>query len=260
MNELATAAAWAIIYLVSGPESANVGVRLTEGQQVPADVTGLLVPEGGVLQIEADAQVVVEGERGWFHLGEGRVRLVADGMLGVRAGDWSIVASQSEALVSRSATGDVDVCAVGSGVTARHVADSRESASSETGGDVVSDSRSGDVPTGICVRLGGEATASNRPLAPDATAAFDALTSNVGPPPAPLPDVVEDLSAQLEEVESQWSDRLDSGPQREAQSCGCSEDGGSGGGLDPTISGPPVPEPEGPDPGRLRIRIMVPRH
>ncbi len=220
MKELA--AAWAIIYLVSGADASRVGSRIAASQDISADVTGLLVPAGGVVQLEGGTRLRPEAERGSFLLHEGRVRLVARGVLALRAGDWRVTVNSSEAVVSHPASGEVEVCATGSGVTVSSDARPRGAPASSDGGDAVSDSAGRTVPSGICLRLGIDDTELERPFAPEASSSFDALVRSVAPPPAELPDVVGDLSAQLDEVESQWSERLDSGPQREAQSCGCS--------------------------------------
>ena len=73
-----------------------------------------------------------------------------------------------------------------------------------------------------------------------------------------LGDVIGALSEQLDDVESRISETVTQGPRLEAQSCGCSETS-SGGGPNGWSGSTSSPDPEPPEPGHLRIRVVIPR-
>jgi hypothetical protein len=259
MKELATAAAWAIVYLSSGTGPEAPGTPVPAGARVPDDARGLLVPDVGVVQIEAGSEVRTATTAGRFVLDRGRVRVAARGEIIVEAGGWLVTVSGTSATIERTAADRVEVCGTGAGVEVVRDAASAGQQPGPGPGDVQGDTaRPVVVAGGACVDLERDGAAGNRDADPSAESGLARLALDQRPPALDLPDVVADLSTQLEEVETEWADRLDDGPQREAQSCGCSEGGGAGGGLDPSGGGPSTPEPEHPDPGRIRIHIELP--
>ena len=244
----------AIVYALStGVAGAPLGARLGPGEPVPAEARGVLLPDHGVAQLADGAALRTADRPGELRLDAGAVRLVAaNGLAVTTANVRAMLGEAAEATVSRERGRDV-VCAVRGDVVVEVLASRRAGG---LAGDAGGDSGATSIPAGTCWSRG---------QAPDAVA-FDPSRADAirrgaqGAPPPPLevPDVLGDLSAQLAEVEDAWGEQLDQGPRREASSCGCSENGGSGGGLDPGGSSQPDPDPERPDPGRIRIRIQIP--
>lgn len=260
MNELVFVMTAAIVFAADGPDPSLLGSRVSRGEPIPAEVRGVLVPERGVLQLEPGARVRVDREGRWFQLGSGRVRVVASAALAIEAGGWLVLVEEAEALVSADGAGggsEVEVCAVGSGVTVRRAGVGRAEAGDGGGSDGVSDRVGPD----RCVVLGPEGRRSEGALAPSRRAELALALEAQRPPPADLPDLLGDLTAQVAELEEEWTDRLDRGPEREAASCGCTEEGGSGGGFGSGGSGTRFDNPEPPpaEPGTLRVRIRLPR-
>lgn len=239
----------AIVYALASavPDGASpLGARLGPGEPVPAGARGVLLPGHGVAQLDEGAALRAADRPGELRLEAGAVRLVADrGLALSTAGVRVTLGEAAEAFVSSArAPGRVVVCAV------------RGTVAVEGPGDGGSDSGARPIPAGECLTAG----------QPQATTAFDPAraerirrAAETAPPPRlEAPSVIGDLSAQLAEVEQAWGDALDQGPRREAQSCGCSENGGAGGGLDPGGSTQPDPDPERPDPGHVRIHVQIP--
>ena len=258
MSELPVIAVWAIIFAAGGAQPGLVGTPLGPGDEVPAGVRGLLLREGVVVLLGPYAAVRSAPEAGWVYLERGRIRVVTSLSGGVSIGPWRVTVDQSEALVTSERPGEVEVCAPRPGVMVRRVIGERFP--EPPGDDAASDTEMMTVAPGSCLTLGIEGSRAERPSEPEAFAEISQALNEQGPPPAELPDVVGDLSAQVEEVEGSWADRLDQGPQREAASCGCSESGGSGGMTD-LGGGSTIPHPEPTsEPGTLRVRIRLPRH
>ncbi len=241
----------AIVYAVAtigtGLEVSGLGQRLGAERPVPLAARGLLVPGRGVVQLAEGTRVRTGHEAGAFELDGGQLRLIADGPLSVVVRDMTVrVGGASEAVVSR-ADGQLSVCAVRGAVTVEGASEP-DAAQSNTGAH--------QITVGMCWQSPG---GQLEPIEPTRAFVFQrAIEGSPIPQPA-IPDVVGDLEDQVAEVEAEHSETLDQGPRQEAQSCGCSENGGSGGGLDPTGSTQPNPEPERPEPGLVRIRIEIPR-
>lgn len=223
--------------LASAPSSSQVGDRLEAGQPVPAEVRGLLVPEAAVVQLGAGSRLGwSDGDDRGLELEEGEVLVsAARPVVLLVSGHQVVVGPAAQALIRRSDQG-VGVCSL-SGVVRLEPA---------AGAEVVA------LAEGQCwgasdgQRVAARAEQLRRGAHPS--------------PPAPqeLPDLVGDPGAQFEELEAQFAAEVGRGPRREAQSCGCAEDGGSGGGLDPSGSSGPTPEPEQPEPGMIQVRIELP--
>lgn len=246
----------AIVYaVVSGaPGTMMLGTRLGPDRDVPAQVRGVLLPERGVVQVQDESSLRTGDGPGVLHLRRGGVRVVAESLVTMSVGEFEVlVDAHSEAIVQHRGVDGVTICAVRGEVivTGRGVTSGGMSADDAAQSDI----DEGRIEIGHCWHEGHNA---ETPIETSMIEAIRQSSTVAPPPPIELPDVVGDVSEQLEEVEAEWGDALAQGPRREAQSCGCSENGGTGGGLDPTGPTHPDPDPEQGDPGRLRIHIRLP--
>lgn len=246
----------AIVYAVvaGAPGTLMPGAMLGPDRDVPAQVRGVLVPERGVVQLQDESLLRTGDNPGELRLRRGRVRVVADAPMSLLVTDLEVrVGSGSEAIVQHRGVDGIVVCSVRGEVI---VTGPGSTFGGTTDGDAAqSDIIEGRIANGRCWNEGhDEETAIEMPM----IEAIRQSASVPPPPPIELPDVVGDLTEQLEDVEAEWGDALAQGPRREAQSCGCSENGSTGGGLDPTGPTHPDPDPEQGDPGSLRIHIRLP--
>lgn len=248
MNEIPTLAALAIIFAVHSGGDAQIGQHLSLGDQVPPSARGLLIASRGVVQIREATALRISDRLGWLVLERGGLRLVATGELGIEALAWRIEVEEGDALVELDQGGGLEVCVRRGRVSVSQRSDGEE----DTAGTPL------QVMPGRCLGLASGREPMESALEPERVVEHARALEAQRPPLADLPDLLGDLSTQVMEVEGEWAERLDQGPQREAQSCGCSEGGGSSGGFDPSGSSPPTPEPEQPSPGRLRVRISLP--
>lgn len=239
-----------IVYaVIGGGAHEMIGQELRPGAEVPAEVTGLLIGESGVVQLSESARARVAEGGGAVALSEGSIRVVAERSLSVELDELRVGVGEGSTVVISRWDEELEVCVLrGRGAIAGR-GDGRSD--SETVAVVVPDGRCwtgrvGTVPEErLSPAVAGQGQGLRERAEHGSVHLIELLSVDAGAP------------EQLEQVERGLESELSRGPRREASSCGCSEGGGGGGSLDPGGGGS-GPEPERPDPGRLRIRLRIP--